>query len=82
MSTEVKSRDRLTMASLYPEQGFWHQCWNLKERYGSLGGLDIHVVSIVRVDIPLLLNSPNIFAPKVISLVEFVNVLRINTPLF
>ena len=37
---------------------------------------------IVGVDIPLFLNSLDIFARKVVSLVELVKVLIINTPLF
>ena len=48
----VKSQGRLTMATQYnKERGFWHRRWtDLKEEYGSLGGLE---VTIDGVDIPL-----------------------------
>ena len=57
----VKSQGRLTMATQYnKERGFWHRCWtDLKEQYGSVGGLE---VTTDGVDIPLFLNSLDIFA--------------------
>ena len=56
----VKSRGRLTMATQYnKERGFWHRLWtDLKEEYGSLGGLE---VTIDGVDIPLFWNSLDVF---------------------
>ena len=51
----------------------------LKERYGYLDVLD---VSIDGVDIPLFLNSFDVFCRKHISLVELVTVMKIKASLY
>ena len=65
----------LTMVTLTYD---WHWCWDLKEWCGSLDTLS---ALIDGADIPLFLNSRDIFAKNHISFVELIAVMRINTSL-